>query len=207
MCEFENLVMDNYIRVYHENVNCEKPNEPPSGGVGIDGPFEVGDDWWYGETYGKCDPHTWVSDAADQMMLAMNNYIPDPGGSYFFSNLTPITKKGGTTELRRPADPNPPNNEFDYYLYSASDEWGTVTDNDLCLEYVEMNFYYSYLHFLLFEKIPGEDVPAAYTIESVTLFKDAKETTIPSQVHYYHKGIFQYGLKVAYEDGEYPSGL
>jgi len=42
MSEFENLIMVNYIRAYHENVNCEKTNEPPGDGVSIDGFFEVG---------------------------------------------------------------------------------------------------------------------------------------------------------------------
>jgi len=186
-------------------VTGERTNEPP-GGFGISGPFEEGDDWWYGEDKGHCPPHTLESDAADQLWTAMNNTIPDPGNNYYFSNLTTVTKTGGDPALRRPTDPNPPDNDFDYYLYNASDAYGTITDDVLCLGYEEMNYYYSYLYYLIYEKIPGEDVPAAYSIESIINMTGTHEQIILG-MHYFHRCTFQYGLKVNYDDDQEPSEI
>jgi len=185
-------------------VTGEKNSTTPPG-FGIEGPFVEGDDWRYGEFFGKCDNHSIMDDAANQLMVAMNNYIPDPGGNYTFTNLTTVIKKGGNTDLRRPTDPEPKDNNFDYYLFSASEEWGAINDDILCLEYGEMNIYFNYLKYLLLNKIPGEDVPVAYSIESVISLVGSPETVNQNYMHYFHVGSFQFGLKVYYDGDQGPS--
>jgi hypothetical protein len=174
-------------------VTGEKNSSTPPG-FGIEGPFVEGDDWWYGEDKGKCE-FTYESDAADQLQIAMNNYIPDPSGNYTFTNLTTVIKKGGDTDLRRPTDPEPPNNDFDYYLFSASEEWGQVTDDILCLEYGEMNIYFNYLKYLLYTKIPNQELTSGYCIESV-IELEGTYGYVGQNIHYYHKGTFQFGIKL-----------
>jgi hypothetical protein len=183
------------ITVRIVTVTGEKNSSTPPG-FGIEGPFVEGDDWWYGEDEGKCNNlPIYSSDAAKQLRIAMNNYIPDPGGNYTFTNLTTVIKKGGDTDLRRPTDPEPKDNNFDYFLFSASEEWGAINDDILCLEYGEMNFYFSYLKYLLYTKIPNQELPSGYSIESVIEMEGNFES-IEDYVHYYHKGTFQFGIKL-----------
>ena len=171
----------------------------PGPGFGVDGPFVEGDDWWYGEDEGKCDTAT-SSDAAQQLRIAMNNYIPDPSGNYFFINLFQIDRTGGDPNVRRSGDPEPPNNVYDYYLYSASEAIGPVNDDMKCLEYTEMNVYFSYLKYLLFTKLP-QSMPPGYSIVTVLnmvgTWNFIGQTT---QRHFYHRGYFQYGEQIFYDE-------
>ena len=187
-------------------VTGERTNESPGGGVGIDGPFSPDDNWWYGEDKGKCPPHTWEFDAAKQLQAKMSLAIPKPTGNFFYTNLTTIIKSGGDPDLRRPNDPDPEDNMYDYFLYHVSSQNGDISDDVLCMESIEMNIYYDLLHELLFNKIPGEDVPAGYCIESVISMTGEPANEDEYQV-YYHFGTFQFGLKVNYEHGEEPSEL
>lgn len=177
------------------SVTGEKNNNIPPA-YGIDGPFVEGDDWWYGEMAGHCDSHTWDSDAAQQLMIAMNNYIPDPNGNYVFVNLFQKELMGGDPEIRRTGDPEPVDNQFDYYLYSASETIGPVDDDILCLSYPEMNQYFSYLKYLLFTKLP-QDMPTGYGIVTV-IDMSGTWNWIENQLYrkYYHKGLFQYGERI-----------
>ncbi len=169
----------------------------PGPGFGVDGPFVEGDDWWYGEDEGKCDLTVTSSDAAQKLWIAMNDYIPDPGGNYFFINLFQIERKGGNTNVRRTGDPEPPNNVYDYYLYSASEAIGPVNDDMKCLEHTEMNFYFSFLKYLLFTKLP-QGMPPGYSIVTVLNMEGNWEwiSLEPPTRHYFHKGLFQYGEKI-----------
>jgi hypothetical protein len=195
---------EDYLVIQVRVVTGDGSGTPPP--VGVDGPFVEGDDWWYGENAGKCDPHTYESDAADQLKLAMNAYIPDPSGNYYFIGLVQITKTGGDPDLRRPSDPEPPDNIYDYYLYSSFTLYGPVGDDILCLSYTEMNVYFQYLRYLLYFKIPTEELPEDYSVESVIGIIGEPES-INGQTHYYQRGQFQFGIKVFYEQGEGPSGL
>jgi len=174
--------------------------------VGVDGPFVEGDDWWYGEMFGKCTNHQIYDDAANQLCIAMNEYIPDPSGNYYFIGLMQRTKKGGDPDLRRPSDPEPPDNVYDYYLYSAYTLYGPVGDDMLCLNYTEMNVYFQYLRYLLYFKIPVEELPEDYSVESVLWIVGWPES-IGLNTHFFHIGNFQFGIKVHYEQGEGPSEL
>jgi hypothetical protein len=171
----------------------------PGPGFDVDGPFVEGDDWWYGEDEGKCDTAT-SSDAAQQLRIAMNNYIPDPNGNYFFINLFQIDRTGGNPNVRRTGDPEPPNNVYDYYLYSASEAIGPVSDDMKCLEYTEMNFYFSFLKHLLFTKLP-QGMPPGYGIVTVVNMEGNWEWIEQYTTrHYYHRGYFQYGEKIYYDE-------
>jgi len=175
-------------------VTGEKTDSTPPE-IGVDGPFVEGDDWWYGEDKGKCNLPVYSSDAAKQLKMAMNEFIPDPNGNYTFTNLTTIIKYGGDSSLRRPADPEPKDNDFDFYLFSASEEWGAINDDILCLEYGEMNIYFNYLKYLLFTKIPSQELPSGFCIVSVIEMEGNFES-IADYIHYYHKGTFQFGIKL-----------
>ncbi|MEZ5197827.1 MAG: hypothetical protein R2764_16000 [Bacteroidales bacterium] len=63
------------ITITIQTVTGDKGNETPSPTLGVNGPFIQGDDWWYGELLGHCDPHTPSStDAAIKLYTAMNTY-------------------------------------------------------------------------------------------------------------------------------------
>ncbi len=181
-----------------------KSDPPP---IGVDGPFVEGDDWWYGEDEGKCSLPVYTSDAAKQIQLAMNNYIPDPNGNYYFVRLMQITKAGGDPSIRRVGDPNPPDNFFDFYLYNANSAYGNVNSDILCLDYTELNVYFTYLHYLLYSMIPNEELPVGYSIESVLFMEGKFETWGGNYTQYFHRGIFQFGIKVHYDQGEGPTNL
>ncbi len=79
-------------------VTGEKGEIPPS--PVLDGPFEEGDDWWYGEMAGRCEEFFGNSDAANQLMMAMNATLPDPEGNFYVINPVLIIKKGGDQNIR-----------------------------------------------------------------------------------------------------------
>lgn len=189
------------ITVKVVTVTGEKTNSTPPD-FGIDGPFVEGDDWWYGENEGKCNQPVYSSDAAKELMIAMNEFIPDPNGNYFFIHLFQIEKTGGYPDVRRIGDPEPPNNVCDYYLYSASEAIGPVNDDILCLNYVEMNVYFNYLKYLLFTSLQN-GLPPGFCIESVINIDGSWEFIgITTEKHYFHEGTFQFGEKIIYDLGE-----
>jgi len=189
-------------------VTGEKTNTPPPG-FGIDGPFVEGDDWWYGESGGKCLNHSFPGDAAYWLMFEMNNYIPDPNGNYYFTNKFMVTRKGGDDNIRRTGDSEPLDNVYDYYLYSASEAIGIVDDDVLCLEYTEMNYYFLYLKYLLFTKLPVDlQLPPGYCIELVFSMTGYQEPIGGGNDKLYcHEGTFQFGFKVFREVGDDPTEL
>ncbi|MBC8488847.1 MAG: hypothetical protein H8D45_22725 [Bacteroidetes bacterium] len=170
------------------------------------GPFVEGDNWWYGEFRGHCFPHTWDTDASQELEQAMNDYIAEHNAGLFFIHQTDRYRKGGDPNIRREGDPDPPNNVYDYYLYSSSTEYGTVTDEILCLDYMEMNVYYDYLKYLLYTKIPDEDLPPGYRIEIIVGMSGYFEPDGP-YTHYLHEGNFKYGYPIGYDEGEGPDEL
>jgi hypothetical protein len=180
--------------------------ETGTGQRGVDpgppGPFVDGDDWYYGEYVGHCNPHTYDTDAAHQLMIAMNSDIPDPTGNYFFVNLTTKIKYGGASELRRDGDPDPINNNFDYYLYSTRTDINPFNSSTLCLSHIEMNYYFSFLQYLLYTKIPDEELMQGYAIQSVVGMIGYWEGIGTIDKHYLHKGTFQFGKKVYYASEE-----
>jgi hypothetical protein len=182
-------------------VTGEKGEVPPS--PVLDGPFEEGDDWWYGENQGKCDGTVETSDAAKQLMLAMNATLPDPEGNFYVINPSVIERKGGEPNVRRENDPNPPDNNYDYYLFYGTEEIGLV---EKCLNRNRMNTNYAYLRYLLLTKIPNEELSSLYKLINVEnmvgSWSFVGQTT---NREYFHEGNFNYGIKIHYlNDNNYP---
>jgi hypothetical protein len=181
-----------------QTVTGERGVDPGPGTPGINGPFEEGDDWWYGEGMGKCPQHTMISDAANELKNAMNTYIAVINSNYSFINLQLIVKEGGDLDIRRVNDPEPPDNSYDYYLFHASEDIEPFYMDMLCLEYPSMNLYYSYLKHLLFNVIPA-DLPTGFAVSHISsILGEWQPVTPPSQnpKKYYHKGNFYFGFKI-----------
>ncbi|HPR58828.1 MAG TPA: hypothetical protein PK915_10710 [Bacteroidales bacterium] len=177
------------------NVVTGEKDTPPQ--IVISGPFGEGDDWWYGEMEGRCDEFLMDSDAAKQLMLAMNATLPEPGSTFFVIDPISIVREGGKPNVRRENDPNPPDNLYDYYLFYGTEEIGTV---ELCLYRNDMNNYYSFLRHLLLVKIPNQELNSMYSlINVVDMIGNWRFTPPPNVVsEYFHNGTFRYGIKIHY---------
>lgn len=176
-------------------VTGEKGEVPPS--PVLDGPFEEGDDWWYGEMEGRCNEFLLDSDAAQQLKLAMNATLPDPDGSFYVINPIDIRRKGGEPNVRRETDPNPPDNSYDYYLFYVNEQIGDV---NLCMTRNVMNTYYSFLRQLLLNKIPTEEFGQLnYSLINILNIQGTYNNILPNNIkEYYHEGLFNYGIKIHY---------
>jgi hypothetical protein len=184
----------------------ERSDDPPTEGIG--GPFGTGDDWWYGEDVGTCDGTIQYSDAAQELSAEMAKYIYYYNlnhGYVSFSSVQTVYREGGGSNVRRPTDPNPPDNYIDYYLYNADDDYGTITNGVLCVENNEMNLYYSYLDYLLYTKIP--DDLGANSYRPIQIIDMQGDEDPLNDEHYYHYGWFQMGIPINTEDGEGPEEL
>ena len=175
----------------------EKGTEPDPPNPVLDGPFEEGDNWWYGEDAGQCDaPGMKDSDAAEELKQELIAAIPDPNGQYFFINPIVRTYEGGNTLIQFDETPD---NYLDYYLYFASTEIGPCTDEVLCVEWTEMNAYYKRGKYLMFTLLP-QIVPELQgkTVDELVEMKDEWETPgYPNNYqHYKHKITLKYGDKV-----------
>ncbi len=186
------------------NVVTGEKGTPPSDPV-ISGPFGEGDDWWYGETKGKCESFTYDTDAAEQLMLAMNATLPDPENNFHVINPTTISREGGQPNTRRENDPNPPDNLYDYYLFFGTEEIGAV---ELCLYRNAMNTYYSFLRQLLLVKIRNEEFDPMYSLINVIDMVGKWSFTDEPNRKYFHEGHFNYGIKIHYvAEPDYPIQL
>jgi hypothetical protein len=188
------------------NVVTGEKGTPPE--IIISGPFGEGEDWWYGQNEGKCDATVLTSDAAKQLMLAMNATLPDPEGNFHVINPTTIIREGGKQNVRRETDPNPPDNLYDYYLFYGTEEIGSV---ELCLYRNDMNNYYSFLRQLLLVKIRNEEFSPMQTpmysliyIENmVGNWRFLNENNPDDGREFFHKGYFKYGIKIHYFNEPY----
>lgn len=185
-------------------VTGEKGEVPPS--PVLDGPFEEGDDWWYGEMRGRCENPEFDSDAAEELKLAMNATLPDPEGNFYVIHPVEITKKGGEPNVRRPGDIE--DNRYDYFLFYGTEEIGEV---ELCLNRNTMNMYFIYFKYLLKTKIIQEELSPSYSLISVVNmvgtwdFIDGNSST---NLKFLHRGSFRFGIKINYiESPGYPTEL
>lgn len=191
----EASVSEGLLQFAVQVVTGEKGEIPPS--PVLDGPFEDGDDWWYGEMAGRCDEFLLDSDAAQQLKSAMNATLPDPEGNFYVINPVNISRKGGEPNVRKETDPNPPDNSYDYYLFYANEEIGDV---NLCMNRNIMNTYYSFLRQLLLNKIPNEEFRQLnYSLINVINIQGTYKNIVPNSIReYYHQGLFNYGIKIHY---------
>ncbi|OQX78622.1 MAG: hypothetical protein B6D61_05100, partial [Bacteroidetes bacterium 4484_249] len=208
----ETAQTDDEITLNVETVTGEK-GAAPDGPTPYGGPFEAEDDWWYGEDAGYCyDPYGVQDDADHQLFLATKDLIPDPNGNYFFINEFSFTVEGGDPDMRRDGDPL--NNYLDYYLYYSVEgdlSLPFYAPQTLCLEKDEMNAYYTFMNYLMFDILPNEYLPDVfglygYRIESLNSLYDFKYTQ-DDNTYYLHKADFTCGIQVGYKEGESPTEL
>ena len=176
---------------------------------GIDGPFEAGDDWWYGEGLGLCSENTSDgSDAAKQLKLAILNEFSNLEHQTTILNLQYFDIKGGDPRIKRTDWNDVEDNHLDYLLYFASDNIG-ISEDTLCVEWTEMNLYYSYLKLMLFSYLPenieeldGLEIASVYDIEGIYEFNQYEV-----DIEFKHYLRTYYGFRIEYEDGEEPSEI
>lgn len=185
------------------NIVTGEKGTPPE--VVISGPFGDEDNWWYGEMEGRCGEFLMDSDAANQLMLAMNATLPDPEGNFHVINPATIERTGGEPNVRRETDPNPPDNLYDYYLFYGTEEIGPV---ELCLFRNDMNNYYSFLRHLLLVKIRNEEFSPMYSLINVVDMVGYWNPINSTERQYFHEGSFNYGIKIHYmTEPDYPIPL
>ncbi|MEZ5195771.1 MAG: hypothetical protein R2764_05065 [Bacteroidales bacterium] len=188
-------------------ITGDRNNEPPPGGFGVDGPFEEGDNWWYGENEGKCYDTISVSDAAEELEDAMSDYMYDYNqshGIYFTAPFQMHKFQGGDPYIKRPGDTE--DNHCDYYMYNAWESIG-ISDDTLCVEWPEMNLYFQYLKYWLYNKMKDSLNTANnwnYHPASVIDMDGDYSSGIGS---YYHRGYYLFGHPYYYDEGEGPEEL
>lgn len=179
------------------------PNPPvPSG------PFWMGDNWWYGEGQGLCSENTGDgSDAAEQLKEEFLIEFSNLENPTFIFGATYFEIEGGDPRIRRTDWNDIEDNHLDYLLYFATTELG-VSDDTLCVEWQEMNLYYSYLKHMLFIYLP-ENIDELNGLEiakvSSLIGYEKIESINPPIIKYQHKIKTYYGFRSEYEDGEEPS--
>lgn len=196
------------ISIMVETFTGNRGTNPPD--PQIDGPFEQGDNWMYGDLLGKCTGNEFiVSDAAEELFNEIVNEIPDPNGQYYFINHYIYIIEGGDDLIRRDDWNDPEDNHLDYLLYFATTKLGpnSCGDDTLCLERNEMNLYYSYLKYLIFSYLP-ENAPELQgkTIEEVLDVEGYSEYVEP-YIEYKHYLETMFGDKIEYLDGDGPTEL
>lgn len=191
------------VAVTGERTN-EIPNPPAPGG-----PFWIGDNWWYGEGQGLCsENNSDGSDAAKQLKLAIHEEFSNLEHQTTMLNLQYFDIKGGDPRIKRTDWNDVEDNHLDYLLYFASDNLG-ISDDTLCVEWQEMNLYYSYLKLMLFSYLPenidildGLEIASVYDIEGFYEFNQYEV-----DLEFKHLLKTYYGFRIEYEDGEEPSEI
>lgn len=181
-------------------------NDPPPPGPGVSGPFVAGDNWWYGENEGKCYDTTTYSDAAQELKTAMSDYIyqyNQNNGIYMFYPVEVHYFYGGQKALRRYNDVK--DNHLDYYMFNAWDYIG-ISDDTLCVEWTEMNIYYSYLKYWLYTKMKDSiQSQSGYCYQPAQIFYI--DGYHEESGHYIHDGYFLFGFPWYSDEGEGPVEL
>lgn len=113
-------------------------------------PFGESDNWKYGELLGKCDGSYFLeSDAAKQIQGMLDIYRPIYWVSppyrivYSIDQASPYLLYGNEYQ---DAD----NNNLMFYI----DKTTTLTDDDICLDYNEMNFHFNGHHSVIYDIMP-----------------------------------------------------
>jgi hypothetical protein len=183
-----------------QTVTGERGVDPGPGTPGVNGPFGVGDDWWYGENAGKCDEALQDAfDAAQRLFYEASNTIPDPSGNYGFVSPFEVEISGDNDEFIYPYDLQPQDNHLDRYLFYATTEYGICGDDTLCLEYPEMNIYFQRLKYLMYHYFLDNPNMLDYDIICITEFDDDSyqyDANGTLYTKYFHKGKLKFGKKI-----------
>jgi len=207
----ESSIKEDQFEINVQVFTGEKGHDPPPPPP-VNGPFNEGDDWWYGKNLGHCDnPGGIQEDAANHLFWETVGLVPNPNGNYFFINEFTMYLQGGDPNLLRDFTPD---NYLDYWLYFAIEGSPIpfVEDEDLCVEWQEMNAYYVFLKGLMFDFLPKYYLPDVlnlhgYSVETFHELTDHSEVEFNGITKYYHKAKFTFGIKVYYFDGQGPSEI
>ena len=172
------------ITITVQTITGDKSNDPPPD-PGVNGPFVEGDDWWYGETLGGCNPHTGGTDASEQLSIAVNNYITTQNVNVSFISITSRTLKGGVNSYNR--------------LFSTYDYNGIPfnDDEELCMDWQDLNIHYNDMKYLFYTKLQAEGViPFGYKPIGITAYVGTWEPANINDIHYYHEYSVQFGYPI-----------
>ena len=176
----------------------EKGDDTPPPDPIVDGPFEEGDNWWYGENAGKCDSiGLKASDAANELWIEMQATINEQNTGYWFVNPVIVELQGGDPAIQIDSILD---NHLDFRLFFASELIGPCGEDTLCIEWTEMNIYYQHLKYVLnhsmyeiFPALDGLDVDEIIFMEGYsTLYGSGGN----QYVEYQHKLKAKYGEKI-----------
>jgi hypothetical protein len=167
----------------------------PGPGFGVDGPFVEGDEWWYGETLGGCNPHTGETDATEQLFIAMNDYITSQNVNVGFISITTRTIKGGEVNAFGKLFSTFEYNGVPFYEY-----------DELCMDWLNLNIHFNKMKYLIYTKLQLENVvPIGYKPIDLTDFLGFHET-VSNGIHYFHEYTFRFGYPI-YQDDNGPEEL
>ncbi len=199
---------DDEITISVAVITGDRSNDPPPPDPQLGGPFEAGDNWWYGENEGKCYDTITTSDAAQELFAAMSQYIYDYNQSHGIATFFPVQTHyfmgGDKKALRRPNDVM--DNHVDFYMYNAYDEYG-ISDDTLCVEYPEMNLYYSYLRYFLYTKMKDSLQAMNYYCYQPAQIINMQGYYDDNEERYLHEGLFVFGFPWYSDEGEGPEEL
>ncbi len=179
--------------------------ETVTGNKGIDPyPFNIGDNWWYGEYGGGCAGNTQPGlDAAHELVNVYPKY--DMNECMALAGPKSVEVTGGEEWLRRPNDPK--DNYNDYYIFCMNNMVVPFNhDDDLCLMSNEMSTYYWELDYVITDLArEHENIPQGYSFIN---FKDVQGNFIlnlepPNETLYFHYFELMYALPYAKPDCNY----
>ncbi len=133
-------------------------------------PNTYDEDWWYGYGVGYCDNHNGLSDAAEQLTIAVNDYFyetpTNQNCKYFFTHTFKFEiEEANQSKYLNTQDPNPGDNEMDYIIFFGTSVITPVTHDDwedyvCCVEHIyEMPFYEeNYIEIGEEEEVPSNNI-------------------------------------------------
>ena len=163
------------------------------------------EDWWYGEEAGRCDISGGLGDAADQLWNRLNIRVQSEGNFYYIDEVN-VYFYGGDPSLQTNSNIEP-DNHLDYYLYYLIK--GTniqYNENMKCIPDADMDTYYNYLEYLVYDYIPQTHIPDDYgyyhhQVVECTLLDDKKAGNPQAVEKYFHQMWLIYGEKVSKAPG------
>ena len=164
------------------------------------------EDWWYGEEMGRCDIAGGLGDAADKLWNKLNIRIQSEGNFYYIDEVD-VYFKGGDTLIKAINNNTEPDNHLDYYLYYLIKGTDIPYSEDMkCIPDADMDTYYNYLEYLVYDYIPLTYIPDDYgyyhhQVVECTLLNDKKIGDPQAVEKYFHQMWLIYGEKVSKAPG------
>ena len=155
------------------------------------------DNWWYGDDEGGCEGNNaGESDAAHKLAEAYPTY--DMPENMSILEPTEVTLIGGEPWLRRPGDEL--NNQYDYYIFSVSEEVDPFDyDDNCCLQSEKMGQYYNDLDYVIQILAPAENnLPDVFEFLEFTAYGGEK-VEIGDTDTYEYRHFFKYLAGIPYE--------